>query len=157
MKTDTCLDCGNPATGGKAGCLAMFEEVIAREFSDYRYGRVHRLTVDVYSLQHPEPYIHSAKSFAAHLTGICLALEHENAGAMNQVVQRWLSGAREVIKPARLVTERPPLTVAHVLAASSAEEHLARVHEWANAVWNSWSNYHDLAREWIALAMRRKS
>ena len=49
-----CEDCGAAAEQGKAGCLKLFEEILAREFSDYRYGRIHRLTVDAYSLQHPE-------------------------------------------------------------------------------------------------------
>ena len=156
MKTETCPDCGNPVAGGKAGCGAMFEEVIAREFSDYRYGRTHRLTVDVYALQHPEPYMHSAKSFAAHLTGICLALEYENADKQNAAVQRWLGVAPDLTKPARVLTDSAPLTVAYVLAASSPEEHTARVREWAEAVWNLWTNYHALAREWIRVATRRR-
>jgi len=56
-----CQECGAVVPEGKAGCLKVFEEIIAREFSDYRYGRIHRLTVDVYSLQHPEEYMCSGK------------------------------------------------------------------------------------------------
>src|SRR5215210_8669248 len=88
---DVCEDCGAAAAGGRAGCLKLFEEVIAREFSDYRYGKVHRLTVDAYSLQHPERYMRSGKSFAAHLTGIYAALESEDALAVNQRMRKWLS------------------------------------------------------------------
>lgn len=112
--------------------------MIAREFSDYRWGRAHRLTVDVYGLHYPEPYLHSAKSFAAHLTGVCLALEHDNAALPNQAVQRWLNGDRVLTKPARLVTERASLTVAYAHAAATPEEHVARVREWAIEVWRAW-------------------
>ena len=35
-------------------CKEHFDEILAKEFSDYRYGKVHRLTVDTYSLQHPD-------------------------------------------------------------------------------------------------------
>ena len=80
---DVCEDCGAAVPEGKAGCLKLFEQVIAKEFGDYRYGRIHRLTVDVYSLQHPEQYMHSGKSFAAHLTGICAALEYDDPLAVN--------------------------------------------------------------------------
>ena len=48
---DICADCGASVEQGKVGCLKLFEEILAREFSDYRYGRIHRLTVDDYSLQ----------------------------------------------------------------------------------------------------------
>jgi len=37
--------------------------MIAREFGDFRYAREHRLTVDAYSLQHPDEYMRSAKSY----------------------------------------------------------------------------------------------
>jgi uncharacterized protein DUF5946 len=57
-----CEDCGAAVVQGKAGCLQIFEEILAREFSDYRYGKIHRLTVDAYSLQHPEAYMRSGKS-----------------------------------------------------------------------------------------------
>ncbi len=148
-----CPDCGNSAGG--AGCLTMFEEVIAREFGDFRYGRRHRLTVDAYALQHPEPYLDSAKSFAAHLTGMCLALEFEDPAALNQAVRRWLDGPRDLTKPARLPVRPAALNVSHVHRASSAEEHLARVGEWAASVWREWTDFQPLAREWIAAATHR--
>ena len=75
-RSDVCEDCGAVVLEGKAGCQKLFEAVVARELGDYRYGKTHRLTVDAYSLQHPEPYMRSGKSFAAHLTGVCAALEY---------------------------------------------------------------------------------
>lgn len=99
---DVCEDCGALVSEGKIGCQRIFEEVIAREFSDYRYGRTHRLTVDAYCLQHPEPYMRSGKSFAAHLTGLCSALECEDSLDINRVVQKWLSGNPVISKPTRL-------------------------------------------------------
>src|SRR5215210_8391556 len=97
--TDVCEDCGATVAGGRDGCLKLFEEVIAGEFSDYRYGRMHRLTVDAYSLQHPDKYMRSGKSFAAHLTGMCAALERDDTLSVNQAVQRWLNGRRAIVKP----------------------------------------------------------
>ncbi|MCA1556630.1 MAG: DUF5946 family protein, partial [Acidobacteria bacterium] len=88
---DICEDCGAVVAEGRAGCLKLFEEILAREFNDYRYGKIHRLTVDAYSLQHPDEYMRSGKSFAAHLTGMYAALESEDAPAVNQTVQKWLS------------------------------------------------------------------
>ena len=59
-----------------ADCQEMFDHLLARSFSDLTYGRFHRIFVDLYSLQHPDKYCASAKSFAAHLTGLCCVMEH---------------------------------------------------------------------------------
>lgn len=145
-----CPECGAPVTGGRAGCQKLFDEVLAREFGDFRYARLHRLTVDAYSLQHPSEYMRSGKSYAAHLTGMCAAMERDDAGGVNEAVQRWLNGAKALERP----SEPPPstrgsLTVAHVHGAANAEEHLARVREWARTTWDAWHDYHAVARQWI--------
>lgn len=149
---DVCPACRLAAPGGRSGCENLFHEVIAREFGDYRYFRVHRLTVDAYSLQHPEQYMRSGKSFAAHLTGICAALEYDDGRAINRAVQQWLSDNPTIEKPAHLPRQRGDLTVAHAHAAATPGEHAARVREWARSVWEAWSDHHTLARELIARA-----
>ena len=146
---DVCEDCGAAVAGGRAGCLELFEEVIAREFSDYRYGRTHRLTVDAYSLQHPDKYMRSGKSFAAHLTGMCAALEHEDAQALNQEIQKWLSTNPQVDKPAHLPEHRGNLNITYIHGAPDADEHVNRVREWARDVWAAWAEHHALARRLI--------
>lgn len=148
--SDVCEDCGAAGAGGRAGCLKLFEEVIAREFSDYRYGRVHRLTVDAYSLQHPDKYMRSGKSFAAHLTGMYAALEHGDALTLNQAVQSWLSTNPRIDKPSHLPERRGDLTITYVHSATDADEHVNRVKEWAQNVWAAWAGHHDLARRLIA-------
>ncbi|HEY9404008.1 MAG TPA: DUF5946 family protein [Pyrinomonadaceae bacterium] len=146
---DICDDCGAAVSAGKIGCRKTFEEVIAREFGDYRYGRIHRLTVDAYCLQHPEPYMRSGKSFAAHLTGVCAALEYEDASDINQTVQKWLSGNPLINKPARLPADRGALTIMYIHSAADAEEHTRRVRQWAQSVWDAWGKHHDLAKQLI--------
>ncbi|HEX5041879.1 MAG TPA: DUF5946 family protein [Candidatus Polarisedimenticolaceae bacterium] len=152
----SCPACGALAEGGRAACQTLFDEILAREFGDYRYGRVHRLTVDAYALQHPGEYMRSAKSYAAHLTGMCAALEGDSAAATNRAVQQWLGGPKALTRP-----DHPPplqrgaLTVAHVHDARDPDEHVRRVREWAASTWEAWRGYHGLAREWIAEATRR--
>src|SRR5947209_3114855 len=68
-----CPGCGFTAPAGARDCRERFEELCARDFGDYRYGRVHRRMVDAYCLQHPETHCVSAKSLAAHLVGLCIA------------------------------------------------------------------------------------
>jgi ActR/RegA family two-component response regulator len=53
--------------------------------------------------------------------------------------------------------ERPAhageITVTHVAQASTAMEHIERVHEWATSAWNAWSDHHEQVREWAATAI----
>jgi uncharacterized OB-fold protein len=150
---DICEDCGTIVAAGKAGCLKLFEEILAREFSDYRYGKIHRLTVDTYSLQHPDAYMRSGKSFAAHLTGVCAVLEFEDALVINQSVQRWLSTNPKIGKPVLLPKEKGNLTITFIREAGSADEHIRRVEEWAREVYRAWSEHNALARQLINKAI----
>src|SRR3954470_18548401 len=68
-----CDDCGS-ALGGRAGCEAAFHELGARAYADPAFAYRRRAVVDAYALQHPA-YILSLKSFAAHLCGLCAAVE----------------------------------------------------------------------------------
>ena len=58
------------------------DKLLARDFSDVTYFRVHRLLVDTYCVQHPERYCVSFKSLAAHLVGLCWSLEHSGSRAV---------------------------------------------------------------------------
>jgi hypothetical protein len=135
----------------------MFDELIAREFSDYRYARLHRLTVDTYALQHPEQFMRSAKSFVAHLTGMCAAMEKDDVAWINRAVQEWLNGPKMIERPADVPTaRRGELTVVEVLAVDDPAQYLQRIREWARGTWEAWSTHHALAREWIRLAEASK-
>jgi hypothetical protein len=148
-----CPECGAAVSRGREACQKLFDAVLAREFGDYRYGRLHRLTVDVYSLQHPAEYMRSAKSYAAHLTGMYAALEQGNTVETNRAVQRWLDGARVLRRP-----DNPPprqrgvLTIIHVHEAVDPEDHIRRVREWALSAWAAWGAYHQFARQWVEQA-----
>lgn len=142
--------CGLPS---QSSCQEMFDAILVREFSDFRYGRVHRLTVDTYSLQHPSPYMISAKSFAAHLTGMGCIVEYGNDRNLLRLLQQWLDGKKQLDKP-ELLKHVGDLTIAHIIDAKDAEEHIRLVQEWAADVWHAYTVYHDLAKEWIEQAKR---
>lgn len=146
----SCAECGAKIADGDRTCQQLFEEVIAREFSDYTYAKVHRLTVDVYALQHPDKYMKSAKSFAAHLTGIYAALDLDSKASTDQIIQQWLN------KPVKFMRPEPPppgrrgqLTISSIHEARNGEEHRDRVNEWAESTWSAWQNYEHLAKSWI--------
>lgn len=107
-------------------CKQLFEAILAKEFSNYRYGRVHRLTVDTFSLQHPDSYLASAISFAAHLTGVCCEMEYEDNADLLRRLQRWLSSRPKLEKPGVLVN-LGQLTITHIVAAKDGPEHIKLV------------------------------
>lgn len=80
-----CPDCG-VRVGSRERCQELFEEVIAREFSDAVLFGVHRMTMDCYCLQH-ERYCKSFKSFAAHLAGLCCAMEFNSDPAVMRAIR----------------------------------------------------------------------
>lgn len=135
-------------------CKEIFDIIIAREFSDFRYAKFHRLTVDAYSLQHPDPYMISAKSFAAHLTGMCCAIEYDNDRNLLRILQQWLNGKKQIEKP-KLLDNVGSQTISRVVSAGDGTEHAKLIKEWAENVWDAYALYHNLAREWIETAKTR--
>ena len=98
--SEACASCGLAVARGSEGCQRLFESIGLREYDDMRFARHHRIVVDVYAMQHPHRYGRSAKSFAAHLTGLCAWFDGEaDASSVNASVQRWLSGPSPIDKP----------------------------------------------------------
>ena len=108
-----------------------------------------RLAVDCYACQH-DRYILSGRSLAAHLTGVCIAIEHGGDPALLRAVQQWLSKTRELAKPA-VPEHRGDVTINEVIAAAPEERHDV-VLRWAAASWRAWSGHQEQARGWIAAA-----
>lgn len=138
--------------GGRDACQTLFEGLGLRAFEDSRYAAMRRLAVDCYACQH-DRYILSGRSLAAHLTGLAVAIEHGGDEHVNERVQRWLSGTRNIEKPA-VPRLRGNVTIADV-AAVPPDEYAAAVRRWAESVWDAWRDHHALAREWIAAARSR--
>ena len=146
---DRCDGCGLAVKGGTEGCQALFDDESVREYGNVAFAGRRRLVVDTYALQHPDRYCRSAISLAAHLTGVCVAVEHRAREEMlNDAVQRWLSRRPELDRPA-LPTERGPLTIADVLAAKDAVNHRAIVERWARGTWAAYADLQDTARAWV--------
>jgi hypothetical protein len=133
------------------GCWACFGEVLAREYSDLRYHKVHRLTVDAYALQHPgQPSPQSIQSVTLHAISLCAVLEegvalHQATAIIQQATQdksrfEWLP------PPPSMGT----LTVADVYLAADAHEHARLVRRWAESAWAAWEMHHATIRRWLS-------
>jgi hypothetical protein len=112
------------------------------------------MMVDAYCLQHPDEYCASAKSFAAHLTGLCCAFEHKTHPSVLRASQQWLSG-RAVVAKSELPAKRGELTVLEVYRQRDPVPHMLAVNRWAQFTWAAYSPLHPLARSWIAQAMQQ--
>jgi hypothetical protein len=147
-----------PVEGGETGCQKMFEDLVARDFGNVLYFRSHRMLVDTYALQHPERYCVSAKSLAAHLTGLCWLLERDGSRAVGgEALRRWLNGPAMMEKPASLPVHRGDLTIASVIGTHDPETHGRAVEAWARSTWQAYAALHPLARRWIDAAVAQDS
>ena len=137
-------------------CWRTYGEVLAREYGDRAYAKFHRLSVDAYAVQHPgTPSAPAIQSVAVHLCRLCMIVEDgwsiERANdamlAIHRVERRfrWLEPPRS----------RGRFTVADVLAANGAEEHLRAVELWAKSCWQAWSEHHATIRSWLPTASSR--
>ena len=146
-----CAECGLRTAAGAPDCAALRDLLLARDFEQPAlYFGKHRLAVDSYCVQH-SPYVQSAKSLAAHLCGLCVALERDNDHAQLDRLQRWLSTNPPLGKP-DLPADRGELTIAHVSGIDDPVAYGAAVEEWARSAWEAYASYHELARRWLAMS-----
>ena len=154
---EACEGCGFTVEGGTAGCQRTFDEFRAREMSELAPSyTATRLTVDVYCLQHPDRYCVSAKSLAAHLTGVGWAVERGGGEWGLRALQRWLDSRPQLTKP-RLPAHRGKLTIADVAGAPDTDGYLAAQERWARSTWAAYAGLHETARGWIDSALSRTS
>ena len=151
-----CAGCGLEIAGGTDGCQALFDQFRLRESAELaRDYASTRLTIDIYSVQHPDRYCVSAKSLAAHLTGLCWAVERGGSGAGLQAMQRWLNGSVPLDKPV-IPKDRGQLTVADVAGAADQAAYDAALDRWARSTWEAYSPLHEIARHWIDEAVSQR-
>jgi Family of unknown function (DUF5946) len=151
--SEACPSCGIAVAGGTEGCQRLFESIGLREYEDMRFARYHRIVVDVYAMQHPDRYGRSAKSFAAHLTGLCAWLENERgAQSVNASVQRWLSGPSPIARPT-LPPSYGAVTIRELVDAEDPVLYGDALRRWAASTWNAYVSLHATARAWIATSL----
>ena len=151
---DACPSCGAVVPGGAAGCQALADELLARDFSDALYFAVHRLSFDTYCVQHPERYCAGRHGLPAHLGGLCSILEGGASPAVGDpALQRWLSGG-PAIEPATPPAFRGAVTVLIAHGANDPASYAAAVRRWAESAWEAYRELQPLARKWVRKARR---
>lgn len=155
--SERCAGCRLAVRGGEAGCQELFEGQLARDFSNVAYFAVHRMLVDTYALQHPERYCASAKSLAAHLTGLCWLVERGGSRAVgSEALRRWLNGNPQLEKP-EVPAIRGSLTIGDLPEGEEPGAHAQAVDRWARSTWKAYAALHPLARQWIEQVLASRS
>ena len=139
--------------GSSPACWARYGEVLAREFQDPAWFRLHQVTVDAYAAQHPGvPERRSIQSVALHLITLGLILECGLDPANAPQVHKRL-----MPRPDFVWLKPPPmagrLTVTNVLGASDPAEHERRVLAWGADVWSAWAPHHETVWRWVEIGL----
>lgn len=142
----------HPYLGASAGCWADYGEVLAKEYSEFRYPSVHRLTVDAYSVQHPgTPSRRAIQSVTVHLVSLYLVLERGFSS------EKATAGIRRVLEHRKrfvwldLPSPIGSLTILDVRNATDFAQHERTVKRWAESVWQAWSPHHETVQRWAGL------
>ena len=133
----------------------MFDDFRARELTELAPSyESTRLTVDVYCLQHPDRYCVSAKSLAAHLTGLGWAVERGGGEWGLRSLQRWLDHGGVKLEKPRLPDGRGELTISDVITSPDTDAYLEALDRWAGSTWAAYAQLHEIARRWMDEAVR---
>lgn len=150
-----CTGCGLVIADGETGCLALYRQVTGHEFGTPAYVAFDRMAWDSYCVQHPDRYCVSAKSLAAHLGGLCWALEYSGHPSGYQALNRFLDGPPRFAKPA-LPAVRGALTIGDIAAAGQADARARALERWARTTWAAYADLQPLARRWIEEALAKR-
>jgi hypothetical protein len=151
---EICAECGMRSRVGQPNCFALRDILLARDFEQpVPYWKYHRLALDAYCVQHSS-YVASSKSLAAHLCGLCVALEQNNDPNKLKQLQLWLSTNPKLPKPV-LPHFRGNLTIADVSGIRDAVSYGLAVKAWARSAWEAYRILQPIAREWLATALCR--
>lgn len=151
LVNSTCTECGALVPAECHSCDAFLQLVMMKSA-----GPPARVLIDSFAMQHPKRSCKSAKSYAAHLAGLCCGVEYGGSEKVYSAIGRWLSGPAERIGLMRPHEPefRGTLTLRHVYDADVGTNVEPRLREWATDVWEAYTSQHDIARRWIETALK---
>ncbi len=137
--------------GASSACWAAYGIILEREYSNPKFFKNHRMTVDAYALQHPgDSSLQAVQSVNLHLISSTLLFEYKTSANMALDAMRKLSAASK--KNAKLFSWLAPpstlgqITVKDVLPKTQVDEHLKQIEKWAKCTWQAWVDHHHIAK-----------
>ncbi len=136
---------------GSPACYALFNQILACEYSDAALLPTHRLTVDTYAVQHPgqAKTRQQIQSVGLHLARLGLQLARAIPPNETNEVMLDLGKHKQTldyIEPPSIFR----MTVAEVAKFSGRSQHSDKVREWAKSTWEDWSVHHKYILRWTA-------
>jgi hypothetical protein len=135
-----------------AGCWRVYNDVLAKEYGDREYRKVHRLTVDTYAAQHAtgdDP--RQVQSVTIHLLALHLNLEK---GQPEEKIRKTMDFVIKRNKETFCKLQRPSfvgiMNIVDVAGARDAAQHQLLVSAWAHQVWMAWVPVHELIRSLVS-------
>ena len=137
----------DPYGGASASCWALFGEVCAKNYGEFRDPDVQQLIVDAYMAQHPAFATPAGRrSVAVHLVGLYCSIEESSPSReVIRTIATVFPTKRDVL-PFEPIPSLGELDIAFVHAAEDREERGARANLWARAVWRAWAAHHARVR-----------
>ena len=116
------------------------EEGLVREYGEWNYPPIHRLTVDTYWAQRPgEETLQPTQSVIVHLVGLDLYVHKElSPETIRGKLDGLIAGYRDEFSWLEPPETRGEITVVDVAEPDDFEELTVLVHDWASAVWDAW-------------------
>jgi hypothetical protein len=153
-----CPYCGAKVPDTYEECQALMHEVSSQSYSgNTSTFRLYRAAFDAYTLQHPEIYCVSAKSYAAHLGGLACWAEYGSENEVYAAIQRWLNGNVDLEKPfVPPPMKRGKLTVLDIYEHVGTLEYPHRVAAWCSDVWQAYTELHSIAHDYVQIALGEK-
>lgn len=134
----------HPYIGAVHNCWKMYSEILAREFENPEYFKIHRITVDSYAAQHIGDQTDRRARQSANLHLIALYLYYEKKTPIAIILEflRKTTVNKHDWPAVEQLTKASWLTVHDIITATTAQEHYTIVIKWGKSVWDSYKDQH---------------
>jgi len=135
------------------GCYEMFNEVLAREYSDLAYARAHHYTVDAYAVHHPGKADNpkAVRSTGIHLVSLYFLFEKQmklTQAAELKTAFAAYNKTLELVIPLQKPERFNEVTVFDVWDNERPGKHFEICEHWARSAWNTWAEEHARIVKW---------
>ncbi len=124
------------------GCWSNYCRVLEKEYSDQKYMKVHRLTVDTYACQHiGEDTPKSNQSTIVHLAASNLALDLGwNLNQIPRVMEAHTVKHKGSLERLSQLNFSCIMNITDVVLTKDSDIHSELIYKWAHEVWHAWSH-----------------
>ncbi len=135
----------HPYIGSTTECWQSYGKVLAKEFNDEAYFKVHRITVDTYAAQHVGDQTDRRARQSANLHLIALYLMFEKEASQKEIL-KFLDKTTHIKRDWQAIPQKENpnwMTIKDVQKASDSKSHEVLVKKWGESVWQEYKDLHE--------------